>query len=383
MFQRIIVPLDGSDLSLKALDYGLAMADKFAARLTLVRAVDGPEQTARMLASMEPAPGVGGVVDPTSIEFITRAAEAEAANARAEMADLARSLSEGGRQVEAVVLEGSAADVILQTAHAEPDSIVVMSTHGRSGVSRLVFGSVARAVLQDCHAPMLLIRVLADAITEEGRDLGSDLSIGAEVWGTDGRLGEVSRIVTEETGGLRGIVVKRGGLFSEEREVRPRDVNRIEGGVVYLNLDSVGFETLDRYEEERERLLDRSVPPPPGPTGADLAATAGPAGMVMATPPTATRYPLPAGAADDPSQATIRLGMDILAADGEKVGEVAELSVDPRTGAPTRLTVRRGFLFKREIAVPVDWVSSVSDEGILLRVSKNQLELYEESNPDA
>lgn len=60
--------------------------------------------------------------------------------------------------------------------------------------------------------------------------------------------------------------------------------------------------------------------------------------------------------------------------DGEKVGEVAEFGVDQETGAPVRLVVRRGFLFKKETEVPAAWVADLQDDAVVLREQKSAVQ---------
>jgi nucleotide-binding universal stress UspA family protein len=68
-----------------------------------------------------------------------------------------------GIPVRTRVLAGVAPELIVATAAEEPVDLIVMSTHGRAGLTRLLYGSVAEAVLRGAHTPVLLIpsRVLS------------------------------------------------------------------------------------------------------------------------------------------------------------------------------------------------------------------------------
>jgi nucleotide-binding universal stress UspA family protein len=57
------------------------------------------------------------------------------------------------------MIEGDAANEIVELAAGSPQSLIAMSTHGRSGVGRWMLGSVAEKVVQHSRAPVLLIRV--------------------------------------------------------------------------------------------------------------------------------------------------------------------------------------------------------------------------------
>ena len=69
-----------------------------------------------------------------------------------------RLIAEGVRVVETQVAQGSPADAIVSLATAEPGSLVAMTTHGRSGLGRMVLGSVAERVVRQSGCPVLLIR---------------------------------------------------------------------------------------------------------------------------------------------------------------------------------------------------------------------------------
>jgi uncharacterized protein YrrD len=74
------------------------------------------------------------------------------------------------------------------------------------------------------------------------------------------------------------------------------------------------------------------------------------------------------------SRPAVSAGTPVLASDGEKVGEVGEFAASSDVGTPTRLTMKTGFLFKKETELPVDWIGEISDDGILLTVDKGQVE---------
>ena len=66
--------------------------------------------------------------------------------------------ADGDDPVSATILEGDAANEIVDLSAATPQSLIAMSTHGRSGVGRWVLGSVAEKIVQHSRAPVLLIR---------------------------------------------------------------------------------------------------------------------------------------------------------------------------------------------------------------------------------
>lgn len=378
MFQRVIVPLDGSAVAERALDYGAAIAEKFGVRLTLVRAYQGEEQATRTLAMMPSGDPGGGIVDPRTVDMLEEAAQESETDTRAYLDDMVKRLSARGLTVDSVMADSPPAELILQEADREPGTLVVMCTHGRGGLERLVFGSTAQDVLHRYHGPLLLIRVYEASDTGSGGDHSMDISIGADVVGTSGKLGEVHRVVVDaRTDTITDLVVRHGGLFhGRERIVPLSHVTKVEGGVIHVDLDERGFAALEGYTEDRFRSPEASYLGPPGfrrddflldVTVAEGAQGGGP------TPPMG----FPGGdqvSPDDMVRPAVSPGTDVLDEVGEKIGEVHEISFAPDTGKPTRLVVRSGHIFHHDTEVPADWIKEISDDGILLNVPKSKVE---------
>src|SRR5215203_4376720 len=194
-FQRVIVPLDGSEIAEKALAYGQEIARRFSATLVLLRAFEGAEQSTRMWATM-PADPVSGAVDPNTYQLIEEGAAAAKQSARAYLDEKAKALNDAGIAVDTVMVDDAPADAIIAEATHGSGPLVVMCTHGRGGISRLVFGSTAQDVLKRIKTSLLLVRVYEDAdITREGAAM--DIRIGADVVGTEGKLGVVDKVVVD------------------------------------------------------------------------------------------------------------------------------------------------------------------------------------------
>jgi len=135
--KTILVPLDGSVLGELALAPAIDLARDKSARLVLLRAAEAHTTLA----------------DPTEAQVtVVREAEEYLAGVRA------RVLAGGLEAVETSVWYGPAADAIVEAARYRNADLIVMSSHGRSGVSRLVLGSVAESVLRATTVPILLIR---------------------------------------------------------------------------------------------------------------------------------------------------------------------------------------------------------------------------------
>jgi sporulation protein YlmC with PRC-barrel domain len=81
---------------------------------------------------------------------------------------------------------------------------------------------------------------------------------------------------------------------------------------------------------------------------------------------------------DDMMRPDVSPGDDVLDETGQKVGEVHELSFAADTGKPTRLVVRKGFIFKDDTEVPIEWVEDITDDGIMLNVPKSKFDALAE-----
>lgn len=216
-------------------------------------------------------------------------------------------------------------------------------------------------------------------------DTTTAITVGAEVVGTDGKLGEVERVIVDaREDRATDIVVKHGFLFHGERVVPLAHVTRVEAGAVHLDIDKRMFETMNGFTEDH---INAPNPDYVGTPGTDLQGTyrgnltleatwaAGAAGAMAGKP-----MGFPGGeqlTPDDIARPALAAGTDVLTSDGEKIGEVGEFSVVAETGQITRLSLRRGMLFKHEVEIPVDWVRDVSSEGVLLTVDKAQIEALE------
>ena len=144
MYSKVIVPLDGSELSEQSLPYAELVARSLGAPIELVQAYD------ILPASLLGARHRQGVI--STLE------EGARARALVSMEPQRRRLEGDGHSVSAVAQRGPAADVIVAVASAEPTALVVMSTHGRAGISRWVMGSVTDKVLHTIPNPMLIVR---------------------------------------------------------------------------------------------------------------------------------------------------------------------------------------------------------------------------------
>ena len=140
-FRALVLPLDGSELGEKILPEAEALAKKLSLSITLVRVV--PTATLAM-GAMEPY-----AADPRLLEYSLDAA-------KEYIDEKTQALSKKGLRVTSKVIQGYVPTEIIDIADGLPGSIVMMTTHGRSGMGRWVLGSVADRVLRASNRPVLL-----------------------------------------------------------------------------------------------------------------------------------------------------------------------------------------------------------------------------------
>lgn len=152
MFETILVPLDGSELAERALAPALELRQKLGAKIILVRAVESLSQ--RMLQTPAVIETAGAAA--ANVELMEEVVEAEQSEAKTYLqALIAKSGEING---EAVIVEGEAADAIVELAKQRNAGLIVMSSHGHGGIGRLIFGSTTDEVLRHSDVPVLLIR---------------------------------------------------------------------------------------------------------------------------------------------------------------------------------------------------------------------------------
>lgn len=136
--RKVLVPLDGSVLAEAALPRAVELVASSGAKLLLLRAVEtnrlsGIDRTEAQLRAVREAE-----------DYLTRIGD--------------RLTALGVKDIEVSIWYGPAVSAIVQAAQLHPVDLIVMTTHGRSGLGRLVLGSVAESVLRGTTTPILLVR---------------------------------------------------------------------------------------------------------------------------------------------------------------------------------------------------------------------------------
>ncbi|MBU2054995.1 MAG: universal stress protein [Proteobacteria bacterium] len=147
MYQKILVPLDGSELAENALTQVRNLAGVGGVgEVTLLKVVE-----IDLMGLSEPPHHTRSIDLPA-----LRKAHMERSQKYLEK--IQSQLSSEGMKVKTETLEGRPAQTIVDYSQKNSMDLIVIATHGYSGMKRLMFGSVALRVLHDCHAPVLLIR---------------------------------------------------------------------------------------------------------------------------------------------------------------------------------------------------------------------------------
>lgn len=150
--QAVIVPLDGSEVAEIVLPLAFDVAKSVNAELVLARAFHVPPTA---YYRTEDVPPVAEPFIPTYDDLVAdeiRQAQ-EYLGAKAKEAQ-----SRGVTKLRTEVLNGSAAEEIVKLAQTTAGSLIAMCTHGRSGVRRLLLGSVTEKVVLRSHDPVLIVR---------------------------------------------------------------------------------------------------------------------------------------------------------------------------------------------------------------------------------
>ncbi len=150
MYKNILLPLDGSPLSEKAIPYAAEMARKFGARLHLLRCMMLPE--AAMVGMDVTLPQHYADFQTEEKKHIEQYLE------RQSQTPELKGLVEHVR-----VPFGAPGEAILEYADVEQVDLIVMSSHGRSGFSRFVYGSVAEKVMHHAQCPILVVKTPQDS----------------------------------------------------------------------------------------------------------------------------------------------------------------------------------------------------------------------------
>ncbi len=167
MYKNLLVPVDGSRLAEGAFAYTRELAGRLGANVTLLHVSDPADAEAR----------------PMHQAYVNHSVEVVERRVTEIHEELGKAAGIPQPKVFAEVVTGNAADEILRYAQEKDMDLVVMSTHGRTGVRRLVLGSVADEVLRRSPVPVLLVR--AGAPAKDKFDKWTDITVVVPLDGSE------------------------------------------------------------------------------------------------------------------------------------------------------------------------------------------------------
>lgn len=216
MYSEILVPLDGSHLSEQVLPYVRMLAGSLGLPVHLFRAF---------------GPISDELADPLHGRYVDAVATSYRVEATDYLATIKKTLAGIGTPVTCTAREGRPAHLIVEEAEEDPGTLIAMSTHGRSGVSRWLMGSITNKVLHATKAPLLVVRA------SEGEDAVPP--------------SELTSI----------IVPLDGSPLAEESLSHATDLAKaMKLNVILVRVESDGEEVSDNYlHEVRDRLSQDGV----------------------------------------------------------------------------------------------------------------------------
>jgi nucleotide-binding universal stress UspA family protein len=146
MYRKILAPLDGSPLAECTIEHVKEIAKGCNVPEVVFLFVVDIAKNAYWAADVAP-----------NVQILQQAEEAQKEGAQSYLKKVVAKAKKDGLMVKGVVVEGNPADSIIEYAQKNGVDLIVMSTHGRSGVSRFAMGSVTDKVIRTAAAPVLVV----------------------------------------------------------------------------------------------------------------------------------------------------------------------------------------------------------------------------------
>jgi nucleotide-binding universal stress UspA family protein len=150
MFEHILVPMDGSALAECVLPHVVAVAQAFGAPVTLLRVLERVDTATRVQS-----------VDPLGWHIRKAEAEASLEGVRTRLQDV-------GLRAQGVLLEGQAAERIIEFAQENGVDLIILSSHGRSGLSGWNVSSIVLKIILRAYLPIMIVRAYQPVTGELG-----------------------------------------------------------------------------------------------------------------------------------------------------------------------------------------------------------------------
>jgi universal stress protein A len=156
-FKRILCPVDLSSFSLQALKLAIKMTEASDAALYLLHVIDNPFDELYMTSLTEAEPALLGLYrsEPLQRAKILRATES---HSEVLLKQFAHPWISSLPKVRYRIESGDPFEAIIDTAEATRADLIVLATHGRTGIKRLIIGNVAEKVVRHAPCPVLIIK---------------------------------------------------------------------------------------------------------------------------------------------------------------------------------------------------------------------------------
>jgi nucleotide-binding universal stress UspA family protein len=154
LFKKILVPLDGSDHSMRALNIAIEIAKKFGGKITLIHVYS---VSVRPVVIPEPATFAPGIPLMTPSEYSRVAEAVKEVGARILAEGVERAKAEGV-DVETMLREGHTVYEIVKAAREGEFNLIVMGARGLSRIKEIILGSVSEGVIRNAPCPVLVTR---------------------------------------------------------------------------------------------------------------------------------------------------------------------------------------------------------------------------------
>jgi len=147
----ILLPTDFSECGNYALSYVTSLARTFEASIICIHVIE----------PMVPTVGYSGMTEPLPIADISDQLED---SAERELPKIAEGEECAGLEIEELIVHGEAASEIVRVARDRKVDLIVISSHGRTGLGRILFGSTAEAVVRHAPCPVLVVKPPQDEL---------------------------------------------------------------------------------------------------------------------------------------------------------------------------------------------------------------------------
>jgi len=212
MYERILIPLDGSELAELALPYAGLIAAKLKSEVVLLTVCPSGVCLERPLTA-----------------YLEKKAD---------------ELMSMGAKASSMVVEGDAAEEILNLAETNYVDLIIVSTHGFGGISRWAMGNIANKALQRSHTPTLLVK------SGESEPVSGEKRLGSILVSLDGsHFAEAIVPYTE------GLAVGMGSEVSLLRVVEPVKLPRLDSYRYWADLEKYEKDLADEAETDAKRYL--------------------------------------------------------------------------------------------------------------------------------